>query len=40
LGLSNTIYLLGVGMVVAILLTARLDETRGQDLTAVTAARR
>lgn len=36
-GLSNTIYLLSVGVVIAALLTATLDETRGQDLTAVTA---
>lgn len=40
LGLSNTIYVLAIGVVIAALLTATLDETRGQDLTAVTAARR
>lgn len=40
LGLSNTIYLLAVGVVIAALLTATLEETRGQDLTAVSAARR
>lgn len=39
-GLSNTVYLLAVGVAVAALLTATLDETRGQDLTAVTADRR
>jgi putative MFS transporter len=36
-GLSNTIYLLSVGVAIAALLTATLDETRGQDLTAVRA---
>lgn len=40
LGLSNTVYLLAIGVAIAVLLTATLDETRGQDLTAVTAARR
>ncbi|HEU4320787.1 MAG TPA: MFS transporter [Acidimicrobiia bacterium] len=40
LGLSNTIYLLAIGTAIAVLLTATLDETRGQDLTAVTTARR
>ena len=40
LGLSNTVYLLAVGVVVAALLTATLPETRGQDLTAVSTARR
>lgn len=40
LGLSNTIYLLAIGTALAVLLTATLDETRGQDLTAVTTARR
>jgi MFS transporter, putative metabolite:H+ symporter len=39
-GLSNTIYLLSVGVAVAAALTATLDETRGQDLTAVDADRR
>lgn len=39
LGLSNTIYVLSVGVALAALLTATLDETRGQDLTAVTAER-
>ncbi|HEX6299082.1 MAG TPA: MFS transporter [Acidimicrobiia bacterium] len=37
LGLSNTVYLLSVGVAIAALLTATLDETRGQDLTAVKA---
>jgi putative MFS transporter len=37
LGLSNTIYLLSAGVAIAAILTATLDETRGQDLTAVTA---
>lgn len=36
-GLSNTIYMLAVGTAIAALLTATLDETRGQDLTAVSA---
>jgi predicted MFS family arabinose efflux permease len=40
LGLSETIYLLAIGVAIAALLTATLDETRGQDLTAVTAERR
>jgi predicted MFS family arabinose efflux permease len=40
LGLSNTIYLLAIGVGVAAVLTATLHETRGQDLTAVTADRR
>lgn len=35
LGLSNTIYVLAVGVVIAAALTATLPETRGQDLTAV-----
>lgn len=39
LGLSNTIYLLAVGTAIAALLTATLDETRGQDLTAVSTDR-
>jgi MFS family permease len=39
-GLANTIYLLSVGVAIAALLTATLDETRGQDLTAVRAALR
>lgn len=39
-GLSNTIYLLSVGVAIAAALTATLDETRGQDLTAVNADRR
>jgi predicted MFS family arabinose efflux permease len=38
-GLSNTIYLLSVGVAIAAALTATLDETRGQDLTAVDADR-
>jgi len=40
LGLSNTIYLLAMGAALAALLTVTLPETRGQDLTAVDAARR
>lgn len=40
LGLSNTIYLLAIGALIAALLTATLDETKGQDLTAVKADRR
>ncbi len=36
-GLSNTVYLLSIGVAVAALLTATLPETRGQDLTAVRA---
>lgn len=39
-GLSNTVYILAVGVAVAAVLTATLPETRGQDLTAVTADRR
>jgi putative MFS transporter len=39
-GLSETIYLLAIGVAIAALLTATLEETRGQDLTAVTAERR
>ena len=34
-GLSETIYLLAIGATMAAVLTATLDETRGQDLTAV-----
>ncbi len=37
LGLSNTVYLLAVGTAIAAALTATLDETRGQDITAVRA---
>lgn len=37
LGLSETIYLLGVGTLLAAILTLTLPETRGQDLTAVSA---
>lgn len=37
LGLSNTIYLLGIGVFAAAMLTLLLPETRGQDLTAVSA---
>lgn len=37
-GLSNTVYMLAIGVVVASLLTATLPETRGQDLTAVRTA--
>lgn len=40
LGLSRTVYLLSAGVVIAALLTATLDETRGQDLTAVETALR
>lgn len=40
LGLSNTIYLLGIGTLAGAILTLLLPETRGQDLTAVSAARR
>ena len=36
LGLTTTVMLLGVGMALAALLTLRLPETRGQDLTAIT----
>ncbi|MFP4554437.1 MAG: MFS transporter [Actinomycetota bacterium] len=36
-GLSNTVYLLSIGVAIAALLTATLDETKGQDLTAVRA---
>lgn len=39
-GLSNTIYLLGVGTLLAAVLTMMLPETRGQDLTAMSADRR
>jgi MFS family permease len=39
-GLSETVYLLAIGVVVAAMLTSTLDETRGQDLTAVVADRR
>ncbi len=37
LGLSNTVYVLAAGVVIAALLTATLAETRGQDLTAVSS---
>ncbi len=40
LGLSQTVYMLAVGTAIAAALTATLPETRGQDLTAVSAARR
>ncbi len=39
-GLSETMYLLGVGALLAAALTAALPETRGQDLSAVSAAPR
>lgn len=39
-GLSETVYLLAIGVAIAALLTVTLPETRGQDLTAVTAERR
>jgi hypothetical protein len=35
-GLAGTMTILGVGIAVAALLTLRLPETRGQDLTALT----
>lgn len=37
IGLSNSIYLLSIGVLIAAVLTATLTETRGQDLTAVEA---
>lgn len=40
LGLSQTIYLLAVGVGIAALMTLTLPETRGQDLAAVSAAGR
>lgn len=40
LGLSRTIYILAIGTAIAAALTATLPETKGQDLTAVSAARR
>jgi hypothetical protein len=40
LGLTSTVMLLGLGVVLAILLTTRLPETRGQDLTAISVDRR
>jgi MFS family permease len=39
-GLSETVYLLSIGVIVAAGLTTTLDETKGQDLTAVVADRR
>lgn len=36
LGLTTTVMIFGVGMVAAAILTLRLPETRGQDLTAIT----
>ncbi len=39
-GLSNTIAILGLGVLVAAGLTLLLPETRGQDLTAISAERR
>jgi hypothetical protein len=39
-GLSNTMLILGVGVVIAAGLTMLLPETRGQDLTAISADRR
>jgi len=39
-GLSETVYLLAIGVILAVMLTWTLDETRGQDLTAVVADRR
>jgi MFS transporter, putative metabolite:H+ symporter len=36
-GLSSTVSILGIGMVAAALMTLRLPETRGQDLTATRA---
>jgi MFS family permease len=40
LGLSQTVYMLAIGVAIATLLTVTLAETRGQDLTAVSADRR
>lgn len=40
LGLSRTVYLLGAGTLAAAMLTLMLPETRGQDLSAVSADRR
>jgi MFS family permease len=40
LGLSQSVYLLSVGVLIAALLTRTLPETRGQDLTAVDSALR
>lgn len=40
LGLTGTVFLLGVGIALAAALTMLLPETRGQDLTAVAADRR
>lgn len=37
LGLANTVFMLGVGVAIAAALTALLPETRGQDLTALSA---
>lgn len=39
-GLSETVYILSIGVAIGALLTATLDETRGQDLKAVTTERR
>lgn len=39
-GLSETVYMLAVGTAIAAALIATLPETKGQDLTAVTTARR
>ncbi|HEX6219488.1 MAG TPA: MFS transporter [Acidimicrobiia bacterium] len=39
-GLSETVYMLAVGTAIAAALIAPLPETKGQDLTAVTTARR
>ncbi|MCI0426099.1 MAG: MFS transporter [Actinobacteria bacterium] len=40
LGLTTTVLLLGIGMLLAALLTLRLPETKGQDLTAISVDRR
>lgn len=39
-GLTTTVIILAIGMAIAAVLTMRLPETRGQDLTAVSAADR
>ena len=38
IGLSTSVYLLAIGVVIAAILTASLEETKGQDLTAVDTA--
>ena len=39
-GLTNTMMILGVGMLIAAGMTLLLPETRGQGLTAISADRR